>query len=250
MSVYTTEVRYICETANNLINSAGYNSVNEIIKNALPSIFNFNFPIFDEKYRSVLETKILKHFYTREIGEETVGLWKLRLDTRLNEIMPYYNKLYMSELLEFNPLYTSNLTRKKNINFKSDKNTTNNGTVNNTGNVNSTAHNHVTDTSTDVYSDTPQGSLTNVLNMKYLTNARKVDDENTGDGTNNTDSKSETITKEIGADKFESGEDYLENIIGYEGVSASDLLLKYRETFLNIDMMIINDLEDLFMQLW
>lgn len=250
MSVYTTEVRYICETANNLSNSAGYNSVNEIIKNALPSIFNFNFPIFDEKYRSVLETKILKHFYTREIGEETVGLWKLRLDTRLNEIMPYYNKLYMSELLEFNPLYTSNLTRKKNINFKSDKNTTNNGNVNNTGNVNSTVHNHVTDTSTDVYSDTPQGSLTNVLNMKYLTNARKVDDENTGDGTNNTDSKSETITKEIGVDKFESGEDYLENIIGYEGVSASDLLMKYRETFLNIDLMIINDLEDLFMQLW
>lgn len=250
MSVYTTEVRYICETANNLSNSAGYNSVNEIIKNALPSIFNFNFPIFDEKYRSVLETKILKHFYTREIGEETVGLWKLRLDTRLNEIMPYYNKLYMSELLEFNPLYTSKLTRKKNTNFKSDKNTTNNGTVDNTGNVNSTAHNHVIDTSTDVYSDTPQGSLTNVLNMKYLTNARKVDDENTGDGTNKTDSKSKTITKEIGADKFESGEDYLENIIGYEGASASDLLLKYRETFLNIDMMIINDLEDLFMQLW
>ena len=133
MSIYTTEVRYICETANNLTNSAGYNSINEIIKNALPSIFNFNFPIFDEKYRSVLETKILKHFYTREIGEETVGLWKLRLDTRLNEIMPYYNKLYMSELLEFNPLYTANLTRKKNTNYNSDRNTINDGTVNNTG---------------------------------------------------------------------------------------------------------------------
>lgn len=250
MSIYTTEVRYICETANNLSNSAGYNSINEIIKNALPSVFNFNFPIFDEKYRSVLETKILKHFYTREIGEETVGLWKLRLDTRLNEIMPYYNKLYMSELLEFNPLYTANLTRKKNTNYNSDRNTTNDGTVNNTGNVDNTVHNHVVNSSTDAYSDTPQGSLTGVISMNYLTNARKVDDENTGDGTNKTTSKSDTISKETGTDSFQSGEDYLENIVGYEGVSASDLLLKYRETFLNIDTMIINDLEDLFIQLW
>ena len=36
----------------------------------------------------------------------------------------------------------------------------------------------------------------------------------------------------------------------YEGTSASDLLLKFRETFLNIDMLVINDLEDLFFQLW
>ena len=34
------------------------------------------------------------------------------------------------------------------------------------------------------------------------------------------------------------------------GTSYSRLLAEYRETFLNIDMLIIEDLSDLFMQLW
>lgn len=32
---------------------------------------------------------------------ETVGLWKLYLETRMNEIMPYYNKLYETEARQF-----------------------------------------------------------------------------------------------------------------------------------------------------
>lgn len=103
MSKYTTELRYICEKANNLDTSKGYSDVNTIIENARSKIFNFDYPIFDETYKPVLEKKIIKHYYTREIGEETVGLWQLRLDARMNEIMPYFNKLYESELLHFEP---------------------------------------------------------------------------------------------------------------------------------------------------
>ena len=40
----------------------------------------------------------------REIGFETVGLFKLFLNERMAEIMPYYNKLYESETFEFDPL--------------------------------------------------------------------------------------------------------------------------------------------------
>ena len=76
---------------------------------ARSKVFDFDFPIFDESYRNVLENKILKHYYTREIGAETVGLWKHWLCTRLNEIMPYYNQLYNSTLLEFNPFYDVDL---------------------------------------------------------------------------------------------------------------------------------------------
>ena len=110
MSKYTTELRFICENAAGLTESEGYNNINTILDAARPVIFDFDFPIFDENYRNVLENKILKHFYTREIGVETVGLWKLRLDTKMNEIMPYYNQLYNSALLEFNPLYDVDLT--------------------------------------------------------------------------------------------------------------------------------------------
>lgn len=109
MSKYTTEVRFICEDAAGLDESKGYKSVDTIISAAIPEVFDFDFPIFDESYRNVLCTKILRHYYTREIGFETVGLWKLKLETELNEIMPFYNQLYKSELLKFNPLYDVDL---------------------------------------------------------------------------------------------------------------------------------------------
>lgn len=119
MSKYTTELRFICETEANKETSEGYDSINDILKIAAPKIFSFKYPIFDENYRLPLEIKILRYYYTREISEETVGLWKLRLENKMNEIMPYYNQMYKSELLEFNPLYDVDLTR--------DSNTLNNG---------------------------------------------------------------------------------------------------------------------------
>ena len=111
MSKYTTEVRFICEAAYGFEESKGYDSIADIIEAGRASIFNFEYPIFDPAYKPVLETKILKHYYTREISEETVGLWKLRLDSRMNEIMPFYNKLYESELLKFNPLWDVDYSR-------------------------------------------------------------------------------------------------------------------------------------------
>lgn len=127
MSKYTTEVRFICETASGLSDSAGYNDIERIVEIAAPKIFN-NFPIFDENYRSVLMKKILMHYYTREISEETVGLWKLRLASRMNEIMPYFNKLYESELLAFNPFWDVDLTTQRtsaDTKVGSDKSTSN-----------------------------------------------------------------------------------------------------------------------------
>lgn len=270
MSKYTTEVRYICEVNSGLNESVGYSKIEDVITGAIPKIFDFDFPIFDESYRSVLERKILKHFYTREICEETVGLWKLRLNTRLNEIMPYYNKLYNSELLEFNPLYTANLTRTKKTNYGSNRNknenindnTKNTGTTNSTNNsnVNINENGTTSNINTDLYSDTPQGSLTGIDSETYLTNARKTTDSGTNTSTtNNTSNSSDNITSTENntynrvrgnTDVLTSTEDYLESISGFEGTNASELLMKYRETFLNIDVMILNELEDLFFQLW
>ena len=254
MSKYTTEVRYICEVNSGLNESAGYSKIEDIIGRAIPKIFDFDFPIFDESYRRVLEIKILKHFYTREICEETVGLWKLRLDTRLNEIMPYYNKLYKSELLDFNPLYTDNLTRTRTTKLNSKRETGNNGEVDTTNSSNSqgTGSGTVNNNGNDLYSDTPQGSLNGVDNGTYLTNARKTSDTSTSSSntTNKSSATGKVTSSESGNDNFNSTEDYIESVSGYTGVNASDLLLKFRETFLNIDMMVINDLEDLFFQLW
>ena len=110
MSNYTTELRFICESLCDLKESKGYNNIPEIINTSYKRVFNFYYPIFDESYRPILEKKIIRHYYTREICEETVGLWKLRLEDKMNEIMPYYNKLYESELLKFNPFYDIDYT--------------------------------------------------------------------------------------------------------------------------------------------
>ena len=223
MSKYTTEVRYICETFSGLDESKGCFNINEIVQQSRSKIFSFDYPIFDETYRGIIETKILKHYYTREIGLETVGLWLHKLDVKMNEIMPYYNQLYKSCLLEFNPFYNTDFTTKRDIK------------TNEKGN--SKDETNTTTKEWELYSDTPQGSITNLENETYLTNATK----NTGDG--NTLNKGETNVDNV--------QDYLETVKGkVGGENYSSLLEQYRKTFLNIDMMIIDELSDLFMNIW
>ena len=271
MSVYTTQVRFICEAEAGLKKSVGYNDVGTVIQNAIPKIFSFNWPIFDENYRNVLETKILKHYYTREIGLETYGLWKLKLDTKLNEIMPYYNQLYKSALLEFNPFYDVDITRnhtgKKTGAEALKGNVTVNGQVivDTHGNVNTmdntTVNNTTTSDNLDKYAATPQGALDNLRNDKYLTNARMITDTNNSNGTTNgktdtstdstTDTTTNTTTTTTNNTTINNTEDYLETVKGKQGTqSYAGLLLEFRETFLNIDMMVIEDLSELFMNIW
>ena len=104
MSKYTTEVRYICEEAAGLRESVGYNDVNEVVAKAYPKIFDSSLVFYNEETKTRLLPKILVHYYQKEIGFETVGLWKLKLNQKMREILPYYNQLYASEDLEYNPL--------------------------------------------------------------------------------------------------------------------------------------------------
>lgn len=243
MSKYTTEVRYICETAAGLKESEGYNSVEDILDKSWENIFSFPFPLFDNDYRSVLCKKILKHYYTREIGLETVGLWKLKLDTKMNEIMPYYNKLYESELLKWNPLTDADYT--KTHEGKNAGKGTDSGTHG--GTIGDVRNEKADEKLWDVYSDTPQGGLTNVDNETYLTNARKT----TRDSEIN-DTNTRTFNETTGTSRsYNNTDEYIEHVIGkFPGKSYSSLIKEFRETFLNIDVAIIEDLSDLFIKLW
>ena len=236
MSKYTTELRYICEMYAGG-ESKGYSDVNKIIQAAIPKVFDFDFPIFDEAYRNVLCTKILKHYYTREIAAETVGLWKLWLDTKMNEIMPYYNELYSAQrtLEKLDPLTDTKLVTKHEGTNKSVMA----GTSKDEGTITGNDSNN----RWDIYSDTPQGSLDNVKNEKYLTNARKITDggstsrsttnDNTSSGTNDTTEK------------------YIQTITGKSpGKSYSQLMKELLDVFTNIDARVIQDLSPLFFNLW
>lgn len=286
MSKYTTEVRFICESYAGLSESAGLSKTAEIIEKARPLIFDFDYPIFDVEYRKTLETKILKHYYTQEIGFEVVGLWKLYLDEKLNLIMPYYNQLYQSALIKIEPLINiknetthnetanENNTQQNTANDSSTENETNNQTVTDTKTSNSSESGTNTGTTNSendnwtLSSDTPQGGIEGIESMEYLTNAT----ENKGtSGVNVNGSDSSTSESSENGKNILVGErnkraskgstfnstasknnalEYLTNNKGISGVSESELLMKYRETFLNIDKMIINDLADLFMSVW
>lgn len=195
------------------------------------------YPIFDETYRRHLNNKILHHYWMQEIGFETAELFKRYLNDTLNEIMPYYNQLYRSELLEFNPLY--------NVDKTETGQTILNGNTDTTNSSDDSGHGKVKTDNTNVYSDTPQGQLTigNIKGNVYATTASIDDDQN--------ESWTEGHASTTGNVKTDDVTDFLRHIVGKEGsASYSKLLQEYRETFLNIDMMIIRDLRDLFMQIY
>lgn len=217
MSKYTSELRFICESLSGLDKSKGFYDVDSIIKSSQGKIFNFAYPYYSEETKNLLETNFLRCYYTREICEETFGLWQLRLQNKLNLIMPYYIELYKTLELQYNPLFdtdvtttytkansgtnskTDNTTSKTDNTVKttSQNTTTDNTTRNITNSQNDTNNSAINSTvvkkNKDRYSDTPQGALTGLEDNTYLTNARLVDDDTT---TNTTDNNTKTATTE------------------------------------------------------
>lgn len=294
MSKYTTELRFICESYNNLDTSVGLSRVKTVIDNALPKLFDFDFPIFDENYRKQLEHKIVRHFYLREIGFETVGVFKFYLENKLNEIMPYYNKIYNAYLLDIDPLSNYRSKKSGNNNQLSDNktNTTDNRdskqTSINKSNSNdartdnlSQNETHIsTDTFgnndrsfvTNLHSDTPQGSLQNVENESYLSSAEKnntIHWQDTVTKTNHTDNINNVGTVKNTSDSSATNEmsdkttnttnsatnitttnEYVELVTGYSGISAIALIKEYTTNLDNVDMLVIEELEELFMQIF
>ena len=238
MSSYTTEVRYICETAYGLQKSEGSSKIEEILDDVADKVLDFDFPIFDENYRKPLKKKILRHFYTREIGAETVGLWKLWVNDVLNLEMPYLNRLYAMYALEFNPLYNFSMERKHEAKGKRTANDRND--FHNDGDFSSN------NTSNDLhmYSDTPQNGIDDVQTGKYLTNASA--DSSTGNS--NGENHSGGWSTNSGTVDDESN--YVETVQGFQGIVVGEAYKKFLEGLRNVDMMLMEKLEGCFMQLW
>lgn len=190
MSKYTTELRYIIESEFDL----GLK----------------DYPIWDETHRNILNQKIFNHYKFREIGFETANLFKDRLNTRMNEIMPKYNKLY--ELMK-----DKDLTENKGIYEEIQNKSESTGVT--------------TSESKGRSSDTPMGKLDDVYSEDYATTA------NVGDATTD--------------DKTTASGNSKRHLHGHDGnteyYKIYQALLKI-ET--NLDLLIINELESLFMSIW
>lgn len=110
MSKYTTEVRWFCESK---YNGENVEDIDAVIHATYPYILKPKLlnEIFDATYYPIIAEKIIRHYYFREIGAETVGLWIYWMNTRFSELLPYYNKLWESALLEFDPFKDVDYTR-------------------------------------------------------------------------------------------------------------------------------------------
>ena len=203
---------------------------------------NFNFgltsyPIFDEAYRNTLNNNILNYYLESEIGVETAELFKRLLNNRMALIMPKYNKMYQAqdELLQNGILGNVHLTETLERETENESSQEDSGTGTQTGT--STADNK------NLYQDTPQGSIS----MQTIDAANVYATNVTLD--NNTNSSTVTDSSTSRRDFTNDGtEDYVKTIIGNNGRKYNvdvfnDLVSKLQ----NIDMLIINELSDLFM---
>lgn len=198
------------------------------IKTLIDNNFDFkmnNYPIFDENYRETLNNNILNHYYENEIGFETAPLFRFYLNQKLNEIMPYYNELYkvQKKLINDNLLLNNvNLTEELKA-----RNTTQTSSVSQS-----------TNKGKNLFQDTPQGNISqqdinaqNVYATNITLNDNSINDNSSanGSGTN----------------------EYIKTIIGNNGGKFNiDILNDIKNNLMNIDLMIINELNDLFMQIF
>lgn len=266
---------------------ATFPEITQVIQKARPLVFNFSYPIFDENYRTTLEEKILLVYYQREICCVPFSKFQLYLWQKLQRIMPYYNQLYYSETLKFNPLwdtdYNRTYNRKNDENRKQTENTTNEATtkasetdhttsdrqVDQTSDTSNTTTQNSTAKTTTKTSDTPQGTIDNLESGKYMssaniddqdiTNTTKDDgkatsnqtDTDTTDSNRDSNSTTNSTGTRTGTATANNIEDYIESVGGKRGgQSYASLLTEYREALLNIDDMIINDLNECFFMLY
>lgn len=161
-----------------------------------------------------LAHKILDHYYMREIGFETVGLFRHQAKVAMQEIMEEKLPLIYSAAIQYDPLV--------NVDFTEEYSGQNAG--------NSTSNS----SGLTVQSDTPQGQINKsaILGGSYAssTSANDIDDTTATSGT-------ETYTKRTK---------------GNSGVSATaqKMVQQYRENIIMIDRDIIEDLSSLFMGIY
>lgn len=260
MSKYTTEVRFICEQYAGFTDSKGGNYVDTIIDASWNKIFDESWNTFNSEHKQVLCRSILRHYYTREIGMETVALWKMKINQTLVEIMPYYNNLYEIAGQGISLFDDTNfkISGNRKDNYSENTNKGSSSESNRVDNLQTASNgNSSTNDSSTGYTlenDTPQGGLEGVDTLKYLSKATKMTDtsnsqnsaastvKNTG---NQTTSNSTSENAEKGSENLN---EYSEKRAGKSGGKTyAELIKDYKEQLAGIDLQIINDLSSCFM---
>lgn len=199
--------------------------IKDLAKYGRGIIFNFEYPLTSNEDKEKFECMILNHFLMRRIGYDTVTAFRIALDVKLNEIMPFYNKMF--DMLNgwdlFNDGEITTRTQSDSRNITDTNTNTTNQLTSGSDSINNTS----TSTSDRRNSNTPQNELSDVRDGKYVsnydydtnndTNATTSTSSNTLNSTNNSNGTSsnignlqETITR-TPSDKIRIYKEFMEN---------------------------------------
>lgn len=173
-----------------------------------------------------LARKIIENYRFREIGFETIALFKHYLSFTLKNIMESKLPLIYSASIKYDPLV--------NVDYKEEYQRKNENTGSSTGNSTNTS------SGLSVSSDTPQGQIskTEILQGKYASSTGAGESTNTANDTNSTTSN--------------TNENWSRTMRGNAGISATaqKMIEQYRDNIRAIDYEIIKELNSLFMGLY
>ena len=168
--------------------------------------------------KNKLASKIVDHYYFKEIGFETIGMFEHYAKITMKEIMESKLPLIYSASIEYDPMVNVDYTESFNRNLG-------------TSHSNSSSGSGVV-----ISSDTPQTNITkaNILAGNYASNASATEQEASG------------------SDTTQTGENYQKTVRGNSGVSATAqrMISQYRENIRAIDYEIITELKELFIGLF
>lgn len=232
-----------------------------ILKDPNFNLWNFEYKFYDAEARANFEEKFEERYYFNEIGYETIGRFQQRLKWKLNEIAPYYEQIYQTELESRNIKFLLNKDLREEFirELETDRGTVNesqNTSISNAStNTNSDSTSTNSETSTSKTSDMMNGlgdvglSDGNLTAMGNNVNSNNSNNKDVSSATTNTNDSnnatSNTNTKGTDTEKT--------TLIsqGNIGVTSSATLLKeWREVIINIDSMILDELRFLFMTIY
>lgn len=227
--------------------------ISTVIAEAAPQFFNFNFPFYDETKRTEFEENFIRHYYMREIGLETTDYFFLRLEDKLNTIMPYFNKLLLANAKEYDPFYTEIIdeTVNRERTGKSNGTDTTENSSNSTTNGTTTSTTQSSADDNNQQSDLPQGSLTNFNDNSYMSSAGKghTESNSTVNGTDETTGTNKGTSNTTRAETTEGNEKETRKANNIRG-NQSEMLRLYYEAQRNIMEQLYDECEELFIGLW
>lgn len=240
MSKYTTMLRFPIERR---LDDLGLPHAEGSWPRAYGVIGLDDYPIYDEAHRDVLNGKIIRRYYMREIGFETVGQFAWNMRRRMHEIMPYYNELFRSETLVTDPMLSVDIESAE----RWERGEATSRSRSDARSTDTSSASHGTSDGRNVFQDTPMNGLdTGAIGaMDYATNVT-LDHGETEGGSSGRNETSGSSTDGYTGD-FDGTRAHTRR---GRGTSQSELLLTYRKTLLNIDLEIVDSLSTLFMGLW